>query len=599
MATLLRGFQISSNQISASHLTENAVVTAKIADANITTAKIADANVTTGKLADASVESEKIASGAVTAVKLAADSVTTAKILDLAVTTEKIAANAITSAKIGTGAVTEAKIGASAVTASKLGDNAVTTSKILDANITSAKLATSAVTNAAIAADAVDSSKIADDAIAAEHIADGAVGTLALASGAITYDKLDAAVQSKLDNTLSRVLDASTDPTNDTSGANWIAGTGAQVGSLWINTTTDEAFRCADATPNAEVWIKTSLTSDELGDLAFINQSTLEGSIQIAAVSQVTGLQAALDLKATDADVVKLTGNQTIAGVKTFSNGISGDLTGNVTGQVSDVQNHITTIALGEDNKFIDGQELAAKFTSIDSDISLKADDNAVVHLAGVETITGTKTFSATVSLGAGFEMGVSTITSVIETGVRANGVANQTSIATEAAIRISLDSLNTTLTAAINTKAADNTVVKLTGDQTIAGRKTFSTAPDFTNGFTVASGTTITSIATSVRASGSATDSVLATEAGVRAAIDAATAQVALSVRKEYTGDGTTNSFTFDQEGGTTSQLLVYRNGQLLRTTDDYTSNGSSISFGLAPETGEHIDILRWYTGN
>jgi hypothetical protein len=41
------------------------------------------------------------------------------------------------------------------------------------------------------------------------------------------------------------------------------------------------------------------------------------------AIADVTGLQGALDEKAADSAVVKLTGAQTVAGVKTFSNGIS------------------------------------------------------------------------------------------------------------------------------------------------------------------------------------------------------------------------------------------------------------------------------------
>ena len=51
-------------------------------------------------------------------------------------------------------------------------------------------------------------------------------------------------------------------------------------------------------------------------------QTALDGKSNIGhshVISDVSGLQTALDSKANDADVVKLTGNQTVAGIKTFS----------------------------------------------------------------------------------------------------------------------------------------------------------------------------------------------------------------------------------------------------------------------------------------
>jgi hypothetical protein len=69
-------------------------------------------------------------------------------------------------------------------------------------------------------------------------------------------------------------------------------------------------------------------------------------------LSNQTDLQNALNLKANDADTVKLTGTQTIAGTKTFSSTITGSITGNagtatlVTGTSGQLQRHdIRTIA--------------------------------------------------------------------------------------------------------------------------------------------------------------------------------------------------------------------------------------------------------------
>lgn len=57
---------------------------------------------------------------------------------------------------------------------------------------------------------------------------------------------------------------ATTDPTvNDDTTQ------GYDEGSVWINTTLDEAYRCVDATAGAAVWINTTLTAAELATIAF------------------------------------------------------------------------------------------------------------------------------------------------------------------------------------------------------------------------------------------------------------------------------------------------------------------------------------------
>lgn len=383
MGTQLRGFQIA----------DAAIVANKIAAGAVTNAKIAAGAVDTAKLASSAIVAEKIAAGAVETAKLADAAVETAKLADLAVVESKIAANAVTSGKIADGSVLEAKLALSAVTTAKIADDAVTTAKIAasavetakinDSAVTAAKLADGAVETAKIANAAVNGDKIADDSIVARHIADSAVRNDAIAAGAISEDKLSAAVAAKLNNTISRKVDATrapstTDDSANTSGVSWSIGSSAQAGSMWIDTSANEVYRCIDPTPNAAIWVNTSVDAEDLGDLAFVNQSTLETTIQIAAIAQVTGLQAALDLKANDSEVAKLAGNNTFSGSNTFvevilaNGGITGNLTGNVTGQVSDLSNHLGDLVNGQDNLYVDAAELKSKFAEVQSDIDSK-----------------------------------------------------------------------------------------------------------------------------------------------------------------------------------------------------------------------------------
>ena len=102
------------------------------------------------------------------------------------------------------------------------------------------------------------------------------------------------------------------------------------------------------------------------------------------------------------------------------------------------------------------------KINEIITDISLKAIDNAVVHLSGDETMTGVKTFSS------------SPLVPTKSSGDSTTAVANTEFVTTA----------DTALQTQINNKANTTDVVNLTGAQTISGTKTF------TGGVTMSSST-------------------------------------------------------------------------------------------------------------
>ncbi|WP_215431091.1 hypothetical protein [Campylobacter coli] len=167
-------------------------------------------------------------------------------------------------------------------------------------------------------------------------------------------------------------------------------------------------------------------------DIANINAQVKAMDTKIT--EQINGAKTELNSKI-DNKVTK-TGNETIAGVKTFSSPVV----------VPNATANTHAVNLAQLNTKANQATTYTK-TEVDTRVNVKANANAVVALTGNQTIAGIKTFSAA---------------PISATNPTANNqVANKAYV----------DSV-------VNVKANANAVVALTGNQTIAGVKTFSVPP-------------------------------------------------------------------------------------------------------------------------
>ncbi|MCE7192535.1 hypothetical protein LZW12_08465 [Campylobacter coli] len=167
-------------------------------------------------------------------------------------------------------------------------------------------------------------------------------------------------------------------------------------------------------------------------DIANINAQVKAMDTKIT--EQINGAKTELNSKI-DNKVTK-TGDETIAGVKTFS-----------------------AVPISATNPTANNQ--VANKAYVDSVVNVKANANAVVALTGNQTIAGVKTFSSPVVVPNG------TANTHAVNLAQLNTKANQATTYTK-----------TEVDTRVNAKANANAVVALTGNQTIAGVKTFSAVP-------------------------------------------------------------------------------------------------------------------------
>ena len=232
-------------------------------------------------------------------------------------------------------------------------------------------------------------------------------------------------------------------------------------------------------------------TTSSVTALSDVSSAGSGAIITNAERTKLNGIEASADV--TDATNVAAaggvmnTGNETIAGIKTFSSNIAGSITGNAATVTNGVYTTSSVTALSDVTSVGSGAIITAAERTKLAGIETSADVTDAANVAaagavmntGAETIAGSKTFSSTI-LGS-INGNAATVTNGIYTSSSVTALSDVTSVGSGAIItaaeRTKLSGIETAADVTDATNVAAAGAVMNTGNETIAGTKTFSSA--------------------------------------------------------------------------------------------------------------------------
>ena len=273
---------------------------------------------------------------------------------------------------------------------------------------------------------------------------------------------------------------------------------GYSVGSIWMNQNTNEVFRCIDNSAAAAVWIKTSLTIDELATVALSGDSDdlVEGIVQllmtVAERSKLAGIEAGATADQSDAEIRTAVEAATDSNVFTDADHSKLDgLEAGATGDQTGAEIKIAYEAEADTNAF---------------------DDAAVSKLAAIEaSATADQTGAEIKTL---YEAEVNAFTDTLFTklgAIEASATADQTGAEIKAAYELEVSAFTDALFTKLN-----GIETGATADQSDAEIKTAYENNADTNAFSDAEQTKLTGIEASATADQTAGEIKIAYEAYV-----------------------------------------------------------------------------------